>query len=55
MILSYLIINGVTVQQILLHIKEVFIEYENCDDIETAAINLGSVLHNLVKKIFRKN
>jgi hypothetical protein len=54
MILSYLIINGVTVQQILLHIKEVFIEYENCDDIETAAINLGSVLHNLVKKIFRK-
>ena len=54
MILSYLIINGVTIQQILLHIKDVFTEYENYYDIEKAAINLGSVLHNLVKKIFKK-
>lgn len=54
MILSYLIINGVTIQQILLHIKEVFTEYAECFNIEKAAINLGSVLHNLVKKIFGK-
>ena len=52
--LSYLIINGVTVQQILLHLKEVFTEYSECNNIEKAAINLGSVLHHLVKKIFGK-
>ena len=54
MILSYLIINGVTIQQILLHLKDVFTEYSECFNIEKAAINLGSVLHNLVKKIFEK-
>ena len=54
MILAYLIINGVTIQQILLHIKDVFTEYSIFYGIEKAAINLGSVLHNLVKKIFRK-
>ena len=54
MILSYLIINGVTIQQILLHLKDVFTEYSIFYGIEKAAINLGSVLHHLVKKIFRK-
>jgi len=54
MILSYLIINGVTIQQILLHLKDVFTEYSECYNIEKAAINLGSVLHDLVKKIFEK-
>ena len=54
MILSYLIINGVTIQQILLHIKDVFTEYSNCYNIEKAAINIGSVLHNLVKNLFKK-
>ena len=54
MILSYFIINGVTVQQILLHIKDVFTEYNNSYNIEKAAINLGSVLHHLVKKTFEK-
>ena len=51
-ILSYFIINGITVQQILLHLKEVFTEYSNCANIEKAAINLSSVLHYLVKQIF---
>jgi len=54
MILSYFIINGVTVQQILLHIKDVFIEYNNSYNVEKAAINLGSVLHYIVKKTFEK-
>ena len=54
MILSYLIINGVTIQQILLHLKDVFTEYSECYNVEKAAINLGSVLHDLVKKIFEK-
>ena len=54
MVLSYLIINGVTIQQILLHLKEVYTEFGNCYNIEKAAINVGSVLHNLVKKIFKK-
>ena len=51
-ILSYFIINGITVQQILLHLKEVFTEYSNCANIEKAAINLSSILHYLVKQIF---
>ena len=54
MVLSYLIINGITVQQILLHLKEVYTEFGNCYNIEKAAINVGSVLHNLVKNIFKK-
>ena len=54
MILSYLIINGVCVQQILLHIKDIFTEYSNCYNIEGAAKNIGSILHYLVRDIFKK-
>ena len=54
MILSYLIINGICVQQILLHIKEVFTEYSDCENIEEAVKNIGSILHYLVRDIFKK-
>ena len=54
MILSYLIINGVCVQQILLHINEVFTEFSECSDIDGAVRNIGSILHYLVRDIFKK-
>ena len=54
MILSYLIINGVCVQQILLHINDVFSEFSECDDIDGAARNVGSILHYLVRDIFKE-
>ena len=53
MILAYLIINGVTVQQILLHINEVFLEYENNTDVQKCAKNIGSILHYLVRDTFK--
>jgi hypothetical protein len=54
MILSHLIINGVSVQQILLHIRDVFIEYSGCYEIDRAVKNIGSILHYLVIDIFKK-
>ena len=54
MILSYLIINGVSVQQILLHIRDVFTEYSDFYEIDRAAKNIGSILHYLVRDIFKK-
>ena len=54
MILAYLIINGVCVQQILLHIRDVFSEFSDCNDIESAIKNIGSILHYLVRDIFKK-
>ena len=54
MILSYLIINGVCIQQILLHIKDVFTEYSDCDDINGAVRNIGSILHYMVRDIFKE-
>ena len=54
MILSFLIINGVCVQQILLHMRDVFDEFSECDNIEGAIKNIGSILHYLVKDIFKE-
>ena len=54
MILSYLIIIGVFVQQILLHIKDIFSEYSYCDNINGAVKNIGSILHYLVRDIFKQ-
>ena len=53
MILSYLLINGVSVQQILLHIRDVFTEYSDCYGIDRVVKNIGSVLHYLVRDIFK--
>jgi hypothetical protein len=54
MILSYLIIIGVFVQQILLHIKDIFSEYSYCDNINGAVKNIGSILHYLVRDIYKQ-
>ena len=54
MILSYLIINGICIQQILLHIKDVFTEYSNYYNIDEAIKNISSILHYLVRDVFKK-
>ena len=53
MILSFLIINGVSVQQILLHLREVFTEYSDCYEVDGAVKTIGSILHYLVRDIFK--
>ena len=47
MILTFLIISGVTVQQFLLHMKENFIEFRNYPNIDISAKYIGSILHYL--------
>ena len=54
MILSFLIINGVSVQQILLHLRQVFTEYSDCYEVDGAVRTIGSILHYLVRDIFKK-
>ena len=55
LILAYLIICGVTVQQILLHIHEVFPRYKNLPYVIKSAKFIGSVLHYLTKDSFQNN
>ena len=54
MILSFLIINGISVQQILLHIRDVFTEYSNYYELDKIVKTVGSILHYLVRDIFKK-
>ena len=54
MILSFLIINGVSVQQILLHLRQVFTEYSDCYEVDGAVRTIGSILHYLVRDIFKR-
>jgi len=54
MILSFLIINGVSVQQILLHIRDVFTEYSYYYELDKIVKTVGSILHYLVRDIFKK-
>ena len=55
MLLSFLLINGVTVQQILLHIGEHFAEFKNLKDINTSAKIIGSIIHYLTKDTYSNN
>ena len=55
MLLSFLLINGVTVQQILLHIGEHFPEFKNLKDINTSAKIIGSIIHYLTKDTYSNN
>ncbi len=55
LILAYLIICGVTVQQILLHINEVFPKFKNLPYVIKSAKFIGSVLHYLTKDTFQNN
>ena len=55
MLLSFLLISGVAVQQILLHMKDVFIEFRNYPNIEISAKYIGSIMHYLVRDTFSNN
>ena len=52
MLLALLIISGITVQQILLHIKDCFIDFKNYPNIEISAKFIGSIIHYLVRDTF---
>ena len=55
MLLAFLIISGVTVQQILMHIKENFVEFRNYPNIEITAKYIGSIMHYLTRDTFNNN
>ena len=52
MILAYLLINGIVVQQILLNIGKNFNEYKGIKDISTIAKYVGSIIHYLTRETF---
>ena len=52
MLLAMLIISGITVQQILLHMKDCFIDFKNYPNIEISAKFIGSIIHYLVRDTF---
>ena len=53
MILAYLLINGIVVQQILLNIGKNFNEYKGIKDISTIAKYVGSIIHYLTRETFK--
>ena len=55
MIVAFLLISGVTVQQILLHMKENFVEFRNYPNIEITSKYIGSILHYLTRDTFQNN
>ena len=52
MIISYLIICGICVQQILLHMKDVFIEFTKFPYIDISGKYIGSIMHYLTRDTF---
>ena len=52
MLLAMLIISGITVQQILLHMRDCFIDFKNYPNIEITAKYVGSIMHYLVRDTF---
>ena len=52
MLLAMLIISGITVQQILLHMRDCFIDFKNYPNIEISAKYVGSIMHYLVRDTF---
>ena len=52
MILAYLLICGVLVQQILLHMKEVFKEFKKNNKVEISGKYVGSIIHYLTRDTF---
>ena len=55
MIVAILLISCASVQQILLHMKEVFVEFQNYPNIDISAKYIGSILHYLVRDTFNNN
>ena len=53
MILSFLIINAIVVQLILLHIGQNFAEFKGLTDIEKSAKYIGSIIHYLTRDTFK--
>ena len=52
MIISYLLICGICVQQILLHMKDVFIEFTKFPYIDITGKYIGSIMHYLTRDTF---
>ncbi len=52
MIISYLLICGICVQQILLHMKDVFIEFTKFPYIDISGRYIGSIMHYLTRDTF---
>ena len=52
MIISYLLICGICVQQILLHMKDVFIEFTKFPYIDISGKYIGSIMHYLTRDTF---
>ena len=55
MLVAFLIISAVTVQQILLNIKDNFVEFRNYPNIELSAKYIGSIMHYLTRDTFNNN
>ena len=54
-ILAFFIISGVTVQQILLHMKDNFVEFKKYPNIDKTAKYIGSIIHYLTRDTFINN
>ena len=52
MIISYLLICGICVQQILLHMRDVFIEFAKFPYIDITGKYIGSIMHYLTRDTF---
>ena len=55
MLVAFLIISVITVQQILLHMKENFVEFRNYPNIDITAKYVGSIMHYLTRDTFKNN
>lgn len=55
MLVAYLIICGVTVQQILLHMRDIFIEFKSYPNIDITAKYIGSIMHYLTRDTFQND
>lgn len=55
MLLALLIISGITVQQIMLHMKDCFVEFKNYPNIEISAKFIGSIMHYLTRDTFHSD
>ena len=55
MILAYLLICGVLVQQILLHMREIFKEFKQFPKVDVSGKYIGSIIHYLTRDTFISN
>ena len=55
MILAFLVICGVSVQQILLHMKDIFPDFRHFPNITLTAKYIGSIMHYLTRDTFQND